>query len=235
MAGDHYSEFIEDAFVKPIRSVLIVDDDYPTFEEMLDAQMVRDKGEEPARLKAWYENPTRIKNVIESFRTPKRPLLVDIHDGTNVGIGGDVKVVAHLHQSDLLVLDYQLDKASPHDGSRAIKIIRSLTTNDHFNLVVVHTSEKLDEVFHAILIALLSPCDDTLTDDDTAKAVDLIEAAESAFEGFTDRLFGTVGIDHYLYSRAQAATFLRTMLKGQHPYEDFKAASTRLWLGRAAL
>ena len=42
MAGDHYSEFIEDAFVKPIRSVLIVDDDYPTFEEMLDAQLARD-------------------------------------------------------------------------------------------------------------------------------------------------------------------------------------------------
>jgi CheY-like chemotaxis protein len=224
MAGDHYSEFIEEAFVKPIRSVLIVDDDYPTFEEMLDAQLSRDKGEQPARTKAWYENPTRIKNVIESFRTPKRPLLVDIHDGTNVGIGDDVKVAAHLHQSDLLVLDYQLDKAKPGDGSRAIKIIRSLTTNDHFNLVVVHTSEKLDEVFHAILIALLSPCDEVLSEDDSARVVDLIEEAELASEGFGDRLFATVGVDHYLHSRAQAPTFLRTMLKGQHPYEDFKAA-----------
>ena len=224
MAGDHYSEFIEEAFVKPIRSVLIVDDDYPTFEEMLDAQLTRDKGEQPARTKAWYENPTRIKNVIESFRTPKRPLLVDIHDGTNVGIGDDVKVAAHLHQSDLLVLDYQLDKAKPGDGSRAIKIIRSLITNDHFNLVIVHTSEKLDEVFHSILIALLSPCNDVLSAEDSIKIVDLIEEAELAFEGFSERLFATVSVDHYLHSRAQAATFLRTMLKGQHPYEDFKTA-----------
>ncbi|WP_242127252.1 response regulator receiver domain [Sphingobium sp. Sx8-8] len=223
MASDHYSEFIEEAFVKPIRSVLIVDDDYPTFEEMLDAQLTRDGGGEPARTKAWYENPTRIKNVIESFRTPNRPLLVDIHDGTNVGIGDDVKVAAHLHQSDLLVLDYQLDKAKPGDGTRAIKIIRSLTVNDHFNLVVVHTSEKLDDVFQSILIALMSPCDDALTDEENEQIVNLLEDAELASEGLTERLFASVGLDHYLHSRAQAATFLRTMLKGQHPYEAFRA------------
>lgn len=135
MAGEHYSAFVEEAFVKPIRSVLIVDDDYPTFDEMLDAEIARNGQKEQQKAKDWYKDPARIKKVIASFRTPGRALLVDIHDGTNVSSGAEVKIAAHLHQSDLLVLDYQLDKAKPGDGSLAIEIIRSLMCNDHLTLL----------------------------------------------------------------------------------------------------
>ena len=190
--------------------------------KLLDGELSQQAGVAASRVKAWYENPARIKKVIESFRTPERPLLVDIHDGANVGIGEDIKVAAHLHQSDLLVLDYQLDRTKQGDGSLAIKIIRGLTINDHFNLVVVHTSERLDDVFHSIVISLLSPNEEVMTDEETTQAVDLIEAVELRSEGFGGRLYAALGIDHYLHSRLQASTFQRTMLKGQHPYQEFK-------------
>ena len=35
MVSNHYSTFIQEAFIEPIRSVLIVDDDYPTYDEIL--------------------------------------------------------------------------------------------------------------------------------------------------------------------------------------------------------
>ena len=156
MAGEHYSDFVEEAFVKPIRSVLIVDDDYPTFDEMLDGEIARAAQEELPKNKAWYNDPARIKKVIASFRSPHHPLLVDIHDGTNVSSGTEIKIASHLHQSDLFVLDYQHDKAKPGDGTLAIEILRNLMQNDHFNLVIVHTSEDLATVFRETLLSLIS-------------------------------------------------------------------------------
>ena len=70
MANEHYSAFIEEAFLKPIRSVLIIDDDYPTFDEILKTQIERNAGQEVDTTKAWYTNPGRIKGVIELDRIP---------------------------------------------------------------------------------------------------------------------------------------------------------------------
>ena len=35
MANEHYHNFVDEALVAPIRSVLIVDDQYPTYDEIL--------------------------------------------------------------------------------------------------------------------------------------------------------------------------------------------------------
>lgn len=224
MASEHYGAFISEAFIKPIRSVLIVDDDYPTFDEMLDKEIARNGDAEPVRPnKLWYEAPTRIKNVIESFRRPERPLLVDIHDGTNVDARGDAKVAAHLHQSDLLVLDYVLDKAKPQDGGRAIDILRSLMSNDHFNLVVVHTSEKLDIVHRQIVLGLLSTMADDVDPEDDRQAAEMIAAQEDEQDGFADAFAGAIGEEQYLHARMQPETYRRTMGKKQQPYSDFAA------------
>ncbi len=225
MAGAHYSAFVEEAFIRPIRSVLIVDDDYPTFDEMLDAQIERDKSSEPIRQKDWYNDPGRIKKVIGSFRTPQRPLLVDVHDGANVPAGAEVKIASHLHQSDLLVLDYQLDRTRPGDGSTAIAIVRSLMSNDHFNLVVVHTSEDLENVFRETLLALMSAALQPLTEEEHARVEGLLFDAESDNEGVIDRLYSGVGMDQYLHARCHPATYLRTMGKSQQPYAAFRGDS----------
>jgi len=222
MTSDHYSAFIAEAFVKPIRSVLIVDDDYPTFDEMLDKQIAQGgDGDPPNSNKKWYDAPARIKTVIDSFRRPDRPLLVDIHDGTNVDAHGDAKVAAHLHQSDLLVLDYELDKARPRDGRRAIDILRSLMSNDHFNLVVVHTSDNLDYVHRQIVLGLLSPRDEQVDAEMEGAALELIAVREDADEDFAEAFAKVIGEEQYLHARLHPESYLRTMGRKQQPYSDF--------------
>lgn len=228
MAGEHYSAFVKEAFVKPIRSVLIVDDDYPTFDEMLDAEIARSEQREHPKTKDWYKDPARIKKVIASFRIPGRALLVDIHDGTNVSSGAEVKIASHLHQSDLLVLDYQLDKAKPGDGALAIEIIRSLMRNDHFNLVVVHTSEDLEMVFRETLISLMSPLETRLDTAEVQRAKTLLIDSEDAVEGISQRLAKSVGVDQYVHARHFQTTYLRTMGNSQQPYSAFRAECDQL-------
>ena len=136
---DSYSHYITEAFITPIRSVLMVDDDYPTFDEILSARKMANSGQEFATDKEWTSHPERLMSIIYKFRQRSPPLLVDIHDGQNVGQESEQSNAEHLHQSDLLILDYQLDKTRPGDGSRAIQVLRRLMRNDHFNLVVVYT------------------------------------------------------------------------------------------------
>lgn len=224
MPNEHYAGFISEAFIKPIRSVLIVDDDYPTIEDVLNLEIEHAGNELPRRNgKKWYDSPQRIKNVIDGFRRPERSLLVDIHDGRNVNAEGDVKIASHLHQSDLLVLDYELDKARPGDGSRAIEILRGLMDNDHFNLVVVHTSEKLDLVYQQIITGLLSPLETGLTDEDRQRSMELIAEREDIEETFADALKAAINIDQYLHWRLYPAQFSPLLTKKHQPYADFAA------------
>ncbi|MFD1197258.1 response regulator receiver domain [Brucella gallinifaecis] len=224
MANEHYAKFIEEAFVKPIRSVLIIDDDYPTLDEMLELEIIHKNGDLPPKSdKRWHDNPGRIKSVIDGFRQPQRPLLVDIHDGANVDTKGDAKVAAHLHQSDLLVLDYELDKNRPQDGARSIEILRGLITNDHFNLVVIHTSEDLDMVYREVILGLLGATSDELTEGEQEAVNQLIVEYEDVDENALQALRAAVATDQYLHARLHASTYMRTMGQGQQPYSDFCA------------
>lgn len=224
MPNEHYAKFIEEAFVKPIRSVLIVDDDYPTLDEMLDLEIAhKGDGRHHRTDKRWHENPQRIKSVINGFRKPERPLLVDIHDGTNVDTKGDTKVATHLHQSDLLVLDYELDKTRPQDGARSIEILRGLIVNDHFNLVIIHTSEDLEIVYREVILGLLGPAGGDLTAEEREAVDQLIADYEDLDENVLQALRAAVTVDQYLHARLHATTYMRTMGQGHQPYSDFCA------------
>ncbi|MDX8534464.1 response regulator receiver domain [Mesorhizobium sp. VK25A] len=220
-ASNHYTSFIDEAFVHPIRSVLIVDDDYPTIDEMLDTEMARAEGQEQARSKEWYRDPGRIKSVLANLRD--KSLLIDIHDGYNVSAGEDLKVAKHLHQSDLLVLDYQLDKSMQGDGTWAIEIIRTLARNNHFNMVVLHTSESIDKVFRQILIGLLTPMGESQTNEDAALATELIARREDTEEGAEARILASIDLDQYIYVRAHPDSYFRVVRKGQAPFSNFHA------------
>lgn len=231
MEVEAYATFIDEAFVRPIRSVLIVDDDYPTFDELLNSQIEVAAGREPARTKAWYGHPERIKRVIDRFRDAARPLLVDIHDGSNVTPGDDAEIAAHLHQSDLLVLDYSLDPANKGDGSRALAIIRRLTASCHFNMVVVHTSEPLDTVFSETLLSLLRPLGNCLSEDDRGKADEHLFDAETQSEGMDALLRASVGDTQYLAMRRDSRA-MRDALRGIEPFAQFKShCDTLKWRG----
>ena len=228
MARDHYATFIEEAFIDPIRSVLIVDDDFPTYDEVL-TTAARSGNPVPGDPgKAWHHQPERIGKLIASFRQRPRPLLVDIHDGANVSAKKEVTTATHLHQCDLLVLDYELDRSKPRDGTRAIDILRALMSNNHFNLVVIYTNEDLDFVYDAIRWGLISPSGDLQSEANVEEAKALIDSGEDAFENFEAQLRETIGTAQYFHSRQNPKSFLRTMAKAQQPYALYKDHTNRV-------
>lgn len=156
----------------PLRSVLIVDDQYPTWEEIF-AEKVLDvpsgnSDTDVVKIKKWHTLVTaqEVMRLVRQFREHKPGLIIDIHDGVSANHAGGrtgsetpEELADHLHQSDLLILDYNLEGAEAGTGGdTARKILASVLNNQHFNLVVVHTSEDLDNVINECLRALLTSC-----------------------------------------------------------------------------
>ncbi|MDE0503828.1 MAG: response regulator receiver domain [Candidatus Poribacteria bacterium] len=219
--NERYSHFVAEGFLGSIRSVLIVDDDYPTIDEILRDQELRNQNQEVRTDKEWPSRPTALRTVIETFRKRNPPLLVDIHDGQNVEQESEESVVKHLHQSDLLILDYQLDKARPQDGRRAIQILGKLMQNDHFNLVVIYTNEPLDVVFVEMLLGLLAPCFQNPANGLPVEILERIREAEDEHPDILTRFHQIIGVSEYLHSRRSIDEFLRAMCRGDRGYEQF--------------
>lgn len=223
MEGEQYKAFVKEAFIDSIRSVLIVDDDYPTFEEVLkrQVQLIGDNGTDEE--KEWYRSPSQVKKVIDKFRAADPSLLVDIHDGSNVGIGEEVKAAKHLHQSDLLVLDYELDRNNRGDGTKAIEIARNVMVNDHFNLVIVHTKEDLDQVFRDMLIGVMGKASPFITEEERNRVNELIGIAEIDDEGITERLKTSMSVEHYLHFRNSDCVFPPNATDDAPSYDVFSS------------
>lgn len=220
MANDHYRQFIDEAYIGPIRSVLIVDDDYPTVDEILGSQPHLPDADNVHGEKRWRQRPDRMARMIRAFRQGPTPLLVDIHDGTD--ISRDTEMATHLHQCDLLVLDYQLERAKPRDGTRSMAILRAVMANSHFNLVVIYTDEVLDFVFDAVRWALVAPSSETLSASESRDAQSLIAAAEDEVDDLNSKLLATIDAEQYFHSRL-TPKYLRMMMKGEEPYGRFVA------------
>ena len=140
-----YQKLVTEALIDPIRSVLIIDDEYPTWEGVLaETNFTGDRA--------------KILETIKAFRKSepdKKPsLIVDIHDGKNITAPDFGDLAEHLHQSDLLVLDFQLD-GDDGGGKKSVGIARQLLENEHFNLIVVHTALDLGTAFEEMVIGLL--------------------------------------------------------------------------------
>ena len=149
-----YEGFIEEAYLKCLRSVLIIDDDYPTLDGLIQGMTASKKA--GTTEKKWSgAKPQDVLAVIKGFREQEPPLIVDIHDGSNVGVAPELRVADHLHQSDLLVLDFELVKAKRDDGTSAINILRKLAQNPHFNLVMMHSSLEPERVFEDVVLGLI--------------------------------------------------------------------------------
>lgn len=218
-SNEGYRIFIKEAFIKPIRSVLIVDDDYPTYSEMMELQKSRiTPGQAEKRSdKLWRTNPEKIRKVIDSFRKPDLALVVDIHDG---GDGTEGDIAFHLHQSDLLVLDFKLG-VSEDGGSKSVDIARRVMANDHFNLVVVHTSEDLGEAFRQMLLGLMAPCCDERSLKEREAAQEAIEQYELDHDVVTDQIRKAFAVEQYLFARRNFSEALSAFFQGTAPYAAF--------------
>jgi Response receiver domain len=223
MTKEEYREFLSEAFIQPLRSVLIVDDDYPTFEDML----VIGDPTPASKAKLWHKDPDRVVKMLQEFRDAEPPLIVDIHDGRNVEQEDETKVAGHLHQSDLLILDFQLERDQPEDGSKAIGIVRTLFSNDHFNLVVLHSSTDQDIVFTDLLLGLLHPIEEFLDDEDRTGVVVRIGELEDEDPGLLKRLLATIGDDHYLAFRENGARWPIAQKRNPPPTKAFEEEAER--------
>lgn len=162
-----FSNLVKQAFIDPIRSVLIIDDQYPTWE-----QIFGDEGYDSSDSARWTPK-SKILKVVKQFRRMSPALTVDIHDGQQ-----NEEIGSYLHQSDLLVLDYQLEKNEPH-GIRAASIIADLLNNNHFNLVIVHTAAgDLIDPFNTILMSMLTPLG--INEGRVQEGLELVEALEDS-------------------------------------------------------
>lgn len=131
--SSEYGRLIEEVFIDPIRTVVVVDDDYPTLDALLDKELWTSQAR-------WDRGDTqRAREIIQFCHGREHPWLVEIHDGRLPSLEAEATAATYLHHSDLMILDYHLDKQHPSDGGKAIEILRSLAGNDHFNLVIVYT------------------------------------------------------------------------------------------------
>lgn len=199
-----FTSLVNEAFIQPLRSVLIVDDEYPTWEQILhDHCENNSKTDAPishAEEKSWKANPDGPMNLIKQFRRLKPGLIIDIHDG------GDIDNVDYLHQSDLLVLDYNLegDKTGLR-GALARSVLQSVLVNKHFNLVVVHTGEEsLEDVMFECLLATFTSCTEQFgdnVDNDLISLDEKLDALEIDEKFDRTHLFKLFGVAEYLELR----------------------------------
>ena len=139
------------AYIEPIRSVLIIDDQYPTWDDWL-SENVSGSGSDKGDGQNWekFEN---IKLLIDKIREIFPAPIVDIDNGKR----SEADYEAYLHQSDLLILDYELDSETTK-GEKFLKIAHTLLEKSkHFNLILTHThSENLSEPFAKLLRSFLN-------------------------------------------------------------------------------
>lgn len=221
--NDKYEKFVEEAFIDPIRSVLIVDDDYPTIDEIF-----LNNGEKKVKSpKKWHEYPQAVKKVIDEFRDQKLPYILDIHDANNLTADEELEGVEHLHQTDLLILDFELDRTKRSDGTLSLQIARKVMSNSHYNLVVVHTTDKLDSIFPKFLMGLLSPILKPLSNSDVAmrnKAFDSFDRDHEAVENldFEKELRKVFGYNQY-FEYWKNLRVLSRVASGKPPFTAVKA------------
>lgn len=194
MDDELYRGFVQEAFIQPMRSVLIVDDDYPTLEDTLSGRGAEDD-------KRWREDPQAVRNVIDGFHNNNPPLVVDVHDGQNVDTSEDAAAVEHLHQCDLLVLDYNLNKQDENDGSQAIGILRRILGNQQFNLVIVHTRADLEVVFLKVLEGVLRAAPPFVDDEEIEWANDKLVAQDVEEHGYSAGVLERLADEQYFYFR----------------------------------
>lgn len=215
-----FSDLVKQAFIDPIRSVLIIDDQYPTWE-----QIFSEEGYDTADTKRWTPK-SKILKVVRQFRNMSPALTVDIHDGQH-----NEEIGSYLHQSDLLVLDYQLEENEPH-GARAAQIIADLLNNNHFNLVMIHTAiGDLVDPFNTILMSLLTPLNisDARADAGFALIGALEDTGDERFTNVLKELEAALNATAYvaLQGHVRNGGKLSDYVKSSLEFADFRAIADR--------
>jgi hypothetical protein len=192
-----HDRLIREAFIDPIRTVIMVDDEYPT----LDSLAAKEIGDKAAGWSGEMVEVERIRKLLEFARRRPKPWLVDVHDGKKISTDAERGIATHLDHSDLLVLDYHLD-GNEEAGKAAIDILRKLAASAHFNLVIVYTKGyqgDLNRVVREIAVGLTYPEPAFSFDRNGMKEVrEALEKWEDEDQGILEKLKAEISLDSYL-------------------------------------
>ncbi|WP_340122676.1 response regulator receiver domain [Methylobacter svalbardensis] len=194
-----YRDLIKEVYIDPIRTVVVIDDEFPSLDGLIAEKWYEENGKCGTK-----EDADKVRDILAACRHKDRRWLVDVHDGKKISTDDDQCIASHLHQSDLMILDYHLD-GNEGSGDKAIAILRELATNDHFNMVIVYTkgygndAGDLDCVIREIALGLTSNKSGlVLNHQSLNKVTEYLEEWEDEEEGITDKLKATIDENAYL-------------------------------------
>ncbi len=189
---------LKEAFIKPIRFALLVDDDFPTYLDMMNPV-----GERQFQL-------ARAGELFDFCR--QRGWLCDVDNAAAVALKFERE--KSLNQSDLLILDYHLDSARPDDPSKSISILQDLAGSDHFNLVIIYTSAEVNRVLREVSFCLGGGAG--ITSDDQRVIGPILEDMEGADFDAAMAALNIDVIENYLLGKKPngSANELREILRG---------------------
>lgn len=196
-----HDRLIREVFIDPIRTVIVIDDEYPT----LDSLAAKELGDAADGWSGNANEVLHVRQLLAFARQRDKPWLVDVHDGKKVTSESEQNIATHLDHSDLLVLDYHLD-GNEGSGDTAINILRKLARSNHFNLVIVHTkgySGDIDKVIREIALGL-THLDTALSfpDEEKQSLITALDQWEEQAEGITAKLIGEISENTYLQLRS---------------------------------
>lgn len=137
MVDGGYAAAVKETFeTKPLRTVLMIDDEFPNLSDVI-------RGVDDSKK---FRQRDRALALYEGFR--HRQMICDVENDV-----ADVHA-ERFRKSDLIVLDYNLGPTDS-DNEQSIRVLRELAASKHFNTVVVYTADPgLDDVWLAIVASL---------------------------------------------------------------------------------
>lgn len=206
--GKVSTELLTEAFIKPIRFALLLDDSFPTFATMAGAG--RDETLDNDRAKSLFEL-CRSKGWL--CDVGNRPAVAERFENDN-----------HLHQSDLLILDYNLNPADQDDPTAALGILQKLAASEHFNLVIVYTDSESRSVTRDIAYSL--GAGDDLTPEAHNDAAEIIADLDPEVEEALSKEFSQAILDDYISGpalRASSVSFREALKNAGIAFRDIPA------------
>ena len=144
MSSAAYNELITKTFRDDaIRSVMMIDDDFVPYDELCKHDFSF------ANLSISKQRGTEKAASIHRFFQEKK-ILCDVDKGD------DHVNVERIRKSDLVILDYHLEKDDP---TKSLNLLSNLSLTEHMNLVVIYTREELEKVWLTAAACLAGSAD----------------------------------------------------------------------------
>lgn len=159
----------------------MIDDEYPTLEDLIDCALRGETLEKVAPQKK-RENAKQLLEFTKECREQGYGWMIDIHDGRNIDLKKEQDSIKLLQERELLILDYHLASDEP---DRSIGILKRLSESEKFNLCVVYSDKPPKDIYQKLVeIFLVRKFQGRLTEEDQKK----VRAELEEWEGLTGGL-----------------------------------------------